>query len=452
MRLMSRLPLTVMVLTTPRSKHTKTDENLQKWTKTDEKDIALSNLLSQKPLVRFNSLFYYYSYCLHTKSYIKTKTMSDSTRKNSMHRERTIASINATAAETPTQQSLSPSLASVKSYDSTIMQSNLDDQQQHPSSQAQAGSSKRASRIKSTSNSKIHKDNDEKKNALNATPMSSSSLRGQLPLPTPLDVSECPLFCCFYAEFDIKVGPKICFQSPQGFMEQDMEVSIDKIHNILQSSFQSIQKQEGEGTSNREQQQQPDADTSSQAEIPVSPEPNECKDGALSIFDSCTEYIITGHELTGNLLNLSSHQMHILTRPTILHDERYERNSLLFCVGFVLRRAGDPRLFRPILSKWALTLRDLELETHYLSTQATRLQLQGQLDRMLVSLNSAARECFLYLTPAHVLSLRLFHPPRPPPEPVPNHVVPVLLRRDWQFQMVRCPLVGVSRYIFSNFL
>ena len=106
----------------------------------------------------------------------------------------------------------------------------------------------------------------------------------------------------------------------------------------------------------------------------------------------------------------------------------------------VLRRAGDPRLFRPILSKWALALRDLETETHYLSTLRTRRQLQSQLDRLLVSLNSAGRECFLHLTPAHVLTLRLFHPPRPPPEPVADHAVPVLLRRDWQFQMVR----GVS--------
>jgi nitrogen permease regulator 2-like protein len=46
-----------------------------------------------------------------------------------------------------------------------------------------------------------------------------------------------------------------------------------------------------------------------------------------------------------------------LTRPTIISNERYERNSLLFSVGFVLRRETDIRPFRPILSKFALTLR-----------------------------------------------------------------------------------------------
>ena len=82
----------------------------------------------------------------------------------------------------------------------------------------------------------------------------------------------------------------------------------------------------------------------------------------MTIFDSLSEYIITGgsgqdEALTGNIIHISTHHMHVLTRPTSISDEKYERNSLLFCVGFVLRREKDPRPFRPILSKLALTLR-----------------------------------------------------------------------------------------------
>ena len=319
-----------------------------------------------------------------------------------------------TTNRTPQQ---SPSLLSIKSFDSTVLQGNLE---------------KTTEQIRS-SRSKLQRQSTNEK-----FKQSMGLPSGQLPLPTPLDVPECPLFCCFYAEFDIKVGPKVCFQSPRGFMEQDMEISIEKIHQILRESFESIQESATTfGTD------VPTKDVE-KAETLLS-DHSESKNDTLSIFDSCSEYIITGHELTGNLLNLSSHHMHILTRPTILEDERYERNSLLFCVGFVLRRAGDPRLFRPILSKWALTLRDLEVETHYLSTEQTRYQLQGQLDRMLVSLNSAGRECFLHLTPAHILSLRLFHPPRPPPDPVLDHTVPVLLRREWQFQMVSFWAISMSK-------
>lgn len=302
------------------------------------------------------------------------------------------------SARTPVH---SPSVMSIKSLDSTVMQGNLEVSGYQRTSRTTAAKKVDASKEEAPEHSHLRDD--------------------QLPLPTPLDVSECPLFCCFYAEFDIRVGPKVCFQSPKHFMDQDMEIPIEKIHHILGEAFEGIRLGQGK----------PDI----QPETLLS-EASETSDDFLSIFDSCSEYIITGSELTGNLLNLSSHHMHVLTRPTILEDERYERNSLLFCVGFVLRRAGDPRLFRPILSKWAMTLRDMELETHYLSTRRTRPLLQSHLDRMLVSLNSASRECYLQLTNAHHLSLRLFHPPRSPPAPVPDHAVPVLLRRDWQFQMV----------------
>ena len=325
--------------------------------------------------------------------------------------------VTTTPSRTPQQSS--PSLLSIKSFDSTVMQGNLMEEPQH-------APVRRPSRIRTSSKRQTSDENNASKNKNNNN--MKHVLRGQLPLPTPLDAAECPLFCCFYAEFDIKVGPKVCFQSPKGFMDQDMDISIDKIHKILQASFESIEHQVATGSDDKGANPVEDAKAAT--------EEASSNENSLSIFDSCTEYIITGHDLTGNLLNLSSHQMHILTRPTVLHNERYERNSLLFCVGFVLRRAGDPRLFRPILSKWALTLRDLELETRYLSTQQTRQELQGQLDRLLVSLNSPGRECFLHLTPAHILSLRLFHPPRPPPEPVPDHAVPVLLRREFQFQMV----------------
>ena len=306
---------------------------------------------------------------------------------------------------TPTPQQ-SPSVLSAKSFHSTVVQGNVD---------APAAISRPL------------KDKTKKDHPSETFP-GFSGTKGSL--PTPLPVSECKCFAIFYAEFDIKVGPKVCFQSPRGFMEQDMDMPLEKIHSILRLSFESIQSEYDTGEGNK------GTTETAKSETLLSNPADDSKDDSMSIFDTCNEYIITGSELTGNLLNLSSHHMHILTRPTVLENERYERNSLLFCVGFVLRRAGDPRLFRPILSKWALMLRDLEVETAYLSTERTRRHLQGQLDRMLVSFNSAARECFLQLTPGHVLCLRLFHPPRPPPEPVKDHDVPVLLRRDRQFQMV----------------
>ena len=62
--------------------------------------------------------------------------------------------------------------------------------------------------------------------------------------PQPLSPDKCPLFCCFYAEFDIKVGPKVCFQSPHGFMDKDMSLPTETMHDILAKTFEVMRSQE----------------------------------------------------------------------------------------------------------------------------------------------------------------------------------------------------------------
>jgi hypothetical protein len=264
-------------------------------------------------------------------------------------------------------------------------------------------------------------------------------------LPSPRHPSKCPLFCCFYAEFDIKVGPKVCYQSPQNFMEQEIDLSLEQVHEILADTFRELQvshadlkpkrsdRKTADDNKNASSEKKPSADDKGSGET----DEEASQDGSFSIFDSCSEYIITGNELSGNIVNLSTHHLHVLTRPTIISDERFERNSLFFCIGFVLRRTEDPRPFRPVLSKVALALRDMEIESHFLSSEKTRPQIQTFLEKMLVSLNSSQWECNIALDPANVLNVKLFHPPKLPAIPVPDYAVPVLLRRDWQVQTVR---------------
>jgi len=270
-------------------------------------------------------------------------------------------------------------------------------------------------------------------------------------LPTPKHPSKCPLFCCFYAEFDIKLGPKVCYQSPRNFMEHEIDLPVEQVHQILADTFEKLQKNPSSRSRSTSHDKSDPRSDSTGNDGEGSSDPvgrgnasdtnrevaEDVPDSSSSIFDSCGEYIITGNELTGKIINLSTHHIHVLTRPTIISDERYERNSLLFCVGFVLRRAEDPRPFRPLLSKLALTLRDMEVESQFLSNQSTRPQLQTLLEHILVSLNSSQWECNLLLDPANSLNLKLFHPPKLPAHPVPDYAVPVLLRRDWQVQTVR---------------
>lgn len=225
-------------------------------------------------------------------------------------------------------------------------------------------------------------------------------------LPPPLPPKRCPLLCCFYAEFDNIVGPQIVHQSPPNFMGLSMDVSLDQIHSLLKETFTNAVSE------------------------PVTARTTTQSDEE-SIFGSTCDYIITGNELAGEIINLSTHNMHILARPTVITNERYERNSLLFCVGFVLRRTEDPRPFRPVLSKWADTLHRLEVEDFFLTNRKSRLQaiLMG----LLIRLNSG--ECTLLLHNDSALHLKLYRPLNTVAAPVADHDVPVLLRKDWQVQM-----------------
>eukprot|EP00934_Nitzschia_sp_Nitz4_P002291 Nitzschia sp. Nitz4//scaffold286_size23798//583//3103//NITZ4_008445-RA/size23798-augustus-gene-0.11-mRNA-1//1//CDS//3329545723//2291//frame0 len=302
------------------------------------------------------------------------------------------------------------------------------------------------------------------------------NLRPAVPKPP----NKCPLFCCFYSEFDIKIGPAICFESPKGFMNLDVhQVSTEGVHKMLSSTFEELAKKfsadcdaeeaptsteppsgtepiqtaattatnPANNTAGVEKHHKPRAlsptrgnSLTKETAPTTSPTPANYRSsnqptGGLSIFDSTCEYIITGSELTSKIITLSTHAWHIMSRPTMIVDSRYERNSHLFAVGMVLRRAADPNLFRPAISKLALTLEAMEKESMFLTSPRTRPQIQSLLDNVLLSLNSSSWECNLLLTKSNVLHLKLYQQPKPEASPVHDFQVPVLLRRDVQLQM-----------------
>jgi hypothetical protein len=300
-------------------------------------------------------------------------------------------------------------------------------------------------------------------------------------IPAPKPPSQCPLFCVFYSVFDIQVGPTVAYQSPPKFMDQTIDISTTQIHGILQKTFEDLkynhvvdprdQQQEGrqqqdntvgqhtenENSKNRQPEDE-DHNTNVRQDIGEADDSEKRtqqknqqvehelinnnthtaideKDEKESIFDCTSEYIITGSELTGEVITLSTHALHLMTRPTQIVNEKYQRNSLLFSIGFVLRRAADPRPFRPLISKLALTLRSMEIESEVLSNPAlAKRTIQPLLERILISLNSPRWECNFVLDKATALNLKLFHPPKVNASKVYDHQVPVLLRRDKQLQ------------------
>ena len=229
-------------------------------------------------------------------------------------------------------------------------------------------------------------------------------------LETPMDPSKCPLFCVFYAEFDYEKGAVVKYQSPEKFMDHDIELSNDSIHDILSAEFQRLEgpweignKKEG-----------------------VS-EPTVKPDSA-SIFDSTSEYIIAGDELASQLITVSTHEFHIMSRPTIIESNFYGRRTLLFSVGFVIRRGRDSMPFKPILTQLASTLKVMEEESKFLSYHSKHVQ--DIFDAVLPSLNSDKMSCHLLLDEFTSLHLKYFPLPKAHAPPVPDYVVPILLKQD----------------------
>lgn len=323
----------------------------------------------------------------------------------------------------------------------------------------------------------------------------------------PKHPSKCPIFCCFYAEFDIKRGPVVRYQSPEHFMDQNIDITTPEIHELLAKTFDNLEERERTVLQHEQNEQPPEKGDNDNTPPPAAAaapithavvadkqggedaapskrfegmmmnrttswsrdadgpnsknrdrkndeeEHNQDDDESVilhrrsspiepvvavageSIFDATSEYIITGSELTGKIITLSTHSMHVMTRPTQITHERYERNALLFSVGVVLRRAADPRPFRPLISKLALTLRSMEIEGGALSDPQKVPRIQPLLERLLVSMNSSRWECNLLLDQSTVLNLKLFHPPKPQAAPVFDYQVPVMLIRDVQMQM-----------------
>ncbi|MGH3054723.1 MAG: hypothetical protein ACRDL7_07080, partial [Gaiellaceae bacterium] len=261
------------------------------------------------------------------------------------------------------------------------------------------------------------------------------------------------------------VGPQICFDAPDGFMNQDIVVTAEEVQSLLGDMFnklaaaREVWRRRGSNASiaiqNKglrsggdkshdnqpvQSQEEPTVPAEASEMRPSIPELNSSKknndkSGTTSLFDATCDYIITGTELANQLICLSTHSMHIVARPTIISDTRYKRNSLLFSVGFVVRRKNDPRPYRPLVMKLANTLKAMEVESQFLSNDTTRDKLQDMLETIVFSLNSPRAEVNILLNDTNYLSLKLFRPPKPLAPQVPDFAVPLLLRPKWQLQM-----------------
>ncbi|KAG5184888.1 nitrogen permease regulator 2-domain-containing protein [Tribonema minus] len=246
----------------------------------------------------------------------------------------------------------------------------------------------------------------------------------------------------FYSEFDNIAGPKILFQSPEGLLPPEK-------------------------------------------------------------FDGISDYMITGRQLCGKIITVSAHGLKIMGYPLSIADEKdesdanvlacfsaqYNRNALLFNVGFVFEEGIDAEHYHNALRKLSMMLYSMEVESAFLFDAQRKARLAEILPQVRDDLNSrgectvmldgtipsaassphcsvalvllhtpaigsgsgsgggillmstaAPGECTVLLDDANLLSLKLFWTPPANAVDVAEHQVPVLLQDRGLLLSVDCDL------------
>lgn len=156
-------------------------------------------------------------------------------------------------------------------------------------------------------------------------------------------------------------------------------------------------------------------------------------------FDDVSDFLIPKPVLCGQLIVLRSSSDVKLCWPVFLDDARYERNALIFALGFV--HAGTPapdfcERYGMILRKMCAHLVLLEKESSLLSDASRHDDLTHTLSQVLRGLRERGT-CAVAADAANTIHLQL--PPRQrhgQSGPVNEQLVPVLVV-EWEVEVVR---------------
>ena len=141
-------------------------------------------------------------------------------------------------------------------------------------------------------------------------------------------------------------------------------------------------------------------------------------------FEALSDYVIVGKHLCKKIIVVQNDGIKYMNYSMAIDNPKYERNALLFSLGFVLPVDADTEPFEPILRKFAAVLLALENEREYLFYDASKAQLQEVLQRLYMDLSSRG-ETFLQLDESNVVAGKVFETPQQPLE-IPDYCVPIL--------------------------
>jgi hypothetical protein len=141
-------------------------------------------------------------------------------------------------------------------------------------------------------------------------------------------------------------------------------------------------------------------------------------------FEDLSDYVIVGKHLCKKIIIVKNNEIQYMNYSMAIDNPKYERNALLFSVGFVLPVDVDTEPFESILRKLAAVLLALENEREFLFIDSSKAQIHGVLQRLYTDVSTKG-ETFIPLDENNVLAAKVFESPQPPLE-IPDYRVPVI--------------------------
>ncbi|KAJ7709789.1 nitrogen permease regulator 2-domain-containing protein [Mycena rosella] len=251
----------------------------------------------------------------------------------------------------------------------------------------------------------------------------------------------------FYAVFDVRQGPKIVYQVPEGLIATGAPPAAVPASTPSTPLTEQFVANLPPGITSR--------NSSASLVSPVDTRPisrslhspqKGSSSRTLFNFDDISKYVIPQSQLCGRLVTCSTKRHRIIGFPVQLKG-RYQRNYLRYNVCFCFDRLADLSCYEPIVRKVSRVLTACEDESGFLSSPNTSPAIHAILEQLYEDLNSYS-ETSIPIDRFNSIELKIF-PFYPNPPPVKDWMVPLalinLIKRiedNWDLTMVK-----VCRYI-----
>jgi len=165
----------------------------------------------------------------------------------------------------------------------------------------------------------------------------------------------------FYAEFDIKQGPCIRHQVPEGLIKQDPSEDGTRVSTDDSSSSREDTSANKNGPSSSRLRPIFEGGGRHETDSPSSTDSHDASPESLFSFHSVSHFIIPKSEFCGRLIVCTTPKYRIMGFPVVLHGRRYKRRKFRYNICFVFPLNSDTSYFEPIVRKVGRVLTGFEV-------------------------------------------------------------------------------------------